>query len=338
MPALNRRKLAAAAFGLALVAALALPYLRPRPASRYTVTDLGVLPGDAVSSASGINNHGDIVGFSSSGEAYERRVFLYAHGRMAKAGQGEGVTYEGQPFINNSGQINRRQRLSSHAVLSRSESHQAIFYSGSQKIRFVMPLRWERADLLGMNDQGQVIGSYRQTIGNPSRISFVYDSKTRKFSTLPQPPGGWEGFAGSINDHGQIAGIAWQPGRDRAVLWNAGQPVFLPTVPGRDSSEGLGINNQGDIVGTAWSLPNAAAQYVNDYPQRWRLLVPFFKKQWENRAVFYKGGKAQDLNSLIPEDAGWTLEEANSINDQGQIVGEGLHHGLERAFLLTPMH
>ena len=32
--------------GFAVFAALFLPYLRPRPTTRYTVTDLGVLPGD----------------------------------------------------------------------------------------------------------------------------------------------------------------------------------------------------------------------------------------------------------------------------------------------------
>jgi probable HAF family extracellular repeat protein len=42
------------------------------------------------------------------------------------------------------------------------------------------------------------------------------------------------------------------------------------------------------------------------------------------------------LNTLIPEDADWNLEEASGINDHGQIVGYGLHHGQERAFLLTP--
>jgi len=45
----------------------------------------------------------------------------------------------------------------------------------------------------------------------------------------------------------------------------------------------------------------------------------------------------RDLSELIPAGRGWTLEEATAINDQGQIVGAGLHHGRKRAFLLTPI-
>jgi len=334
MPLLKHpRRLLLAALVLGVFLALLLPSLRPHSAPRYTVTDLGVLPGDTVSSASGINNHGDIVGFSGNDSYTGQQLFLYHHEQMTQLGPSK---FLGGPAISNSGQINPKQRLSSYAILSAFKQHHAILYSGSRKIDFIMPPGWETVMLRGVNDQGQTVGSYRQTIGNSSQAAFVYDSKTRKFSMLPQPPGGWKGFAEDINDHGQIAGIARQPGMERAMLWNASQPAFLPTVPGRDSSEGLGVNNQGEVVGTAGSQPNAAERFVNDYPQHWRLLVPFFKKQWENHAVLYKGGKAQDLNTLIPEDADWALEQANGINDKGQIVGQGLHHGQQRAFLLTP--
>ena len=43
-----------------------------------------------------------------------------------------------------------------------------------------------------------------------------------------------------------------------------------------------------------------------------------------------------DLNSLLPSaDQGWTLSEATSINDSGQIVGYGLLGGVETGFELT---
>jgi hypothetical protein len=317
--------------GLAVVFALLLPSLRPRPTPRYTVTDLGVLPGDTISSASGINNHGDIVGLSSN-DFDTTRIFLVRGGRMTSTGRLKPFGESDGPAINDSGQINHRLRLSSAASTSgyeKSLPHHAILYGGSRKIDFVVPTGWMRATLRGINEQGQIIGSR-------SQAAFVYDSKTHKFSLLPVPPGFREGSPESINDHGQIAGLAWLPGRERAVLWNAGQPVLLEGLPGMNDSKGESVNNQGEVVGTAWTELNAAAQYINDHPLRWRLLVPFFERQWQNRAIVYKGGKAQDLNTLIPEDADWNLEEASGINDHGQIVGYGLHHGQERAFLLTP--
>jgi probable HAF family extracellular repeat protein len=45
----------------------------------------------------------------------------------------------------------------------------------------------------------------------------------------------------------------------------------------------------------------------------------------------------QDLNSLIDPSSGWYLEDANGINDAGQIVGTGIDpSGMTEAFLLTP--
>src|SRR5438874_2687732 len=43
-----------------------------------------------------------------------------------------------------------------------------------------------------------------------------------------------------------------------------------------------------------------------------------------------------DLTTLLPPDSGWTLTEANGINDAGQIVGAGIHGEHLHAFLLTP--
>jgi probable HAF family extracellular repeat protein len=44
-----------------------------------------------------------------------------------------------------------------------------------------------------------------------------------------------------------------------------------------------------------------------------------------------------DLNSLIPENAGWTLSDAQAINDRGQIVGTArfTQTGTLRAFRFT---
>ena len=343
MPA-PKRRLLAVIFGLIVFLALLLPYLHPHPTPRYTVTDLGVLPGDTESCASGINNHGDIVGFSINASYTQQQLFLVRGDRMISLGLYDSHSEYDGPAINDSGKINRKQRIGSAASpagYEQSLPHHAVLYGGSRKVDFTLPPGWTMANLSGVNGLGQVVGTCRRLIiGSRSRAAFVYDSKTRKFLMLPLPPGfQGGGFPEGINDHGQIAGFAWQPGYiNQAVLWNAGQPVLLTGLRGMNDSRAEAVNNQGEVVGTAWSEPNAAAQFVNDHNIRLQLLVPVFQKQWKNRAVVYKSGKAQDLNTLIPEDADWTLEEANSINDRGQIVGNGLHHGQQRAFLLTPVH
>jgi probable HAF family extracellular repeat protein len=56
----------------------------------------------------------------------------------------------------------------------------------------------------------------------------------------------------------------------------------------------------------------------------------------EPHAFLWSGGAMRDLNSLIPANSGWVLEDATGVNDAGQICGEGTHKGKTRAFLLTP--
>ncbi len=56
-----------------------------------------------------------------------------------------------------------------------------------------------------------------------------------------------------------------------------------------------------------------------------------------SHAFLYSHGRMQDLNGLIPEESGWELMGAYSINNGGQIVGYGINHsGQQSFFLLTP--
>ena len=72
--------------------------------------------------------------------------------------------------------------------------------------------------------------------------------------------------------------------------WHAGKPYSIA----------LGINDAGQVVG--WSYTEGAV-----------CCSPFL----------YTGEQMYDLNTLIPADSGWVLEEATAINTSGQIVGTG---------------
>jgi hypothetical protein len=70
------------------------------------------------------------------------------------------------------------------------------------------------------------------------------------------------------------------------------------------------MNNHGQVVGRS-SLVTGS-----------RVLYPFL----------YSGGHVANLNSLLPLNSGWILDDAISINDAGEIVGGGTHNGLSRGF------
>lgn len=86
----------------------------------------------------------------------------------------------------------------------------------------------------------------------------------------------------------------------------------LGTLPGGTQSFAFGINNPGQIVGASDSSGGGL------------------------RAVIFEQGIVRDLNQLIPAGSGWTLISAKAVNDNGQIVGEGVLNGQQRAFLLRP--
>ena len=100
------------------------------------------------------------------------------------------------------------------------------------------------------------------------------------------------------------------------VLWGGGY------------SEALAINNQGLIVGNSTikdSLGNTYT-YLKDY-----------------RATLWDGTTTTDLNTFLDANtvsAGWVLNYANDINDNGWIVGSASNSLLgigSHAFILAPV-
>ena len=58
----------------------------------------------------------------------------------------------------------------------------------------------------------------------------------------------------------------------------------------------------------------------------------------DTHPFLYNNSTMTDLNTLIDPSSGWTLKNAQGINDAGQIVGIGTNpSGHRHAFLLTPV-
>ena len=98
-----------------------------------------------------------------------------------------------------------------------------------------------------------------------------------------------------------------------AFLYSGSTMTDLGTLGGTNSFAN-GLNGSGQVVGSSEVLGS---------PDR--------------HAFLDNGSMMTDLNSLIDPLAGWSLVDANSINDTGQIVGFGYHNAEAHAFLLTPV-
>ena len=309
------------------------------------ITDLGTLPGDQYSIAKGLNATGQITGASGNDLNDTSEVFLESNGHMGglgtlggSSGVGNAINASGQvagystradgtyhAFISSNGQltdigdlgggsavaygINDLGQVVGSAVTANHENHPFLYSNGQMTDLGTLGSSgndwWNVAQ--GINKAGAVVGTSYDKDGN--FFGFVwFNGKMHKLGTLGGP---WS-EAWAINNKGQITGMAYTPASSHAfITTGTGKLKDLGTIPGSDASWGLSINNSGAVVGYC--------PFADTY-----------------HGFIYKGGKIYDLNKFLPAGSGWELIFAEGINDNGQIVGLGMHNGQERGFLLTP--
>jgi len=97
--------------------------------------------------------------------------------------------------------------------------------------------------------------------------------------------------------------------RHAVVFQNGSVTDLTPNLPAPQQSFANWVNKSGQIVGGS-----AGAAFI-----------------WQN-------GVGTDLNTLIPAGSGITLTSADGVDDNGQIVANGMKTGSStgKTFLLTP--
>jgi probable HAF family extracellular repeat protein len=194
---------------------------------------------------------------------------------------------------------------------SKTAPPQAFVTSGG-KLR-VLPSQSSRLEFItrSINRSGDVAGNVLSSY--PRSTAFVYSRG--KISYLPGLPGRRDTVATAISADGDIAGFAasGDHGNYRAFLYHGGHMIDLGTVPGFEISMAAAINSSAVVVGEVRKSIGT-----------------------REHAAIFSGHHAVDLNGLVRMPAGVELTRANSINDNGQVVGYGLSHERMFAFLLTP--
>ncbi len=315
-------------------------------AELYRLTDLGTL-GGTQSYAYGINNAGQVVGWSTTPKEVQR-AFVYSSGTMADLGT-LGGTYSNATGINAAGQVVGTANTKDDAA------SRAFIYSNGT-MTDLGTLGGSTSGAFGINASGQVVGfSY---IGDATNHAFVYSNGTMTdLGTLGGS--GSDGFG--INDAGQAVGKAFikDDAADQPFVFSNGVMTDLGSLGGI-KSQALGINAGGDIVGWSTTAGGAAHAFVLSNGTMTDLgtlggissqangintagdVVGTFNTNpvgADLNAFLYRHGSLVNLNSLLDSNAnGWTLQEATAINDNRQIVGYGLNPlGQTRAFLMTPV-
>lgn len=312
--------------------------------AQYDIIDLGTL-GGTISSAFGINDAGQVVGTSTLPGDTESHAVLFDGSDLLDLGTLGGTGAAGFD-INIKGQIVGTSSLPGNQV------RHAFLHDGSAVID-LGTLGGENSYAYAINDYGQVVGfSYLKDF---SGRGFLYDGATMiDLSTL-----GATGYAYDINNDGHIVG---QGPQNHAFLFDGTAMTDLGTLGGTKSIA-TAINDNGWVVGLSDSYDgiydidhaflydgsamidlatpngdNLGISLANDINNSRQIVGKSTTDGFEEHAFLYDSLFGMvDLNQLISPESGWLLLEATCINNAGQIAGNGLLNGQDRAFLLDPV-
>jgi probable HAF family extracellular repeat protein len=334
-----RVALAVALLGLAAAPAIGTTW--------YTVQDLGALPGDTGSVATGLNNHGDVVGWSSGPGGYRGFVYTAGGGMVPLAG------LPGRPRsfprdINDQGDI-----VGTVDAGGVDPGHAVRWRGGVPQDLGTLPSGPYSAGW-GINNLGDVVGeSSTQVNGINVTHAFLY---TDNAGMVDLTPAADSAVAHDINDAGQVAG--YRAGSSyHAFRWQAGQLLDLGVLPGMAHSFGFAIEPGGGVAGSSKSASGNSehvARFTDalglqdlggsgEHNQAWgingALTVVGQLGQSGARAFVHSDAEGlRQLNELIDRSRGWVLQSAFDINEAGQIAGYGFNNFTQatHAVLLTP--
>jgi probable HAF family extracellular repeat protein len=325
-------------------------------AQTYTVTDLGTISGNSVSTGYALNNAGAVAGTSSTPTA--AIAALFTNGRVTNIstlgsnvsvatainGSAEVVgwnffysnpNFDPQAFLYSNGRmtsinspsvfpsgtealgINDSGEVVGTGYFTDGNFH-AFLYSGG-KMTDLGPRGAVQASAIAINNSGQIIGGYYLTSGAVGEFLIT----NGKMTTLPVPTGSYAVSAFAINDIGDIVGTNFfnSGAPPHAVKFTSGAWTDLGAINGAEASRATGINLSGQIVGTGFFRQT---QY---HPFKPGKHVPFISTS----------GGLVDLNTLIQTGTGFTLTDAVGINDSGQILCNATNAaGSKHAVLLSP--
>lgn len=341
----------------AISLSIGLIIVTPASALTYTAIDLGTL-GGRVGYATGINNTGQVVGYSYTTDSVH--AFITGANGVGMTDLGTlGGSASFANSINNAGQV--------AGVIPMAGGTQHAFITGANGVGMtdLSTLGGSSSRANGINNAGQVVGFSSLPT---DRLNHAFITGAGAMSDLGTLDGHDYGNIGSnafgINDSGQVVGFTLLGGdNDHAFITgpNGVGMTDLGTLGGPQSFAN-GINKAGQVVGSSSTVTSSShafitgangvgmtdlgtlggwgtsfAYSINNAGQvvgssdrcpcvLGSLLSPHAFVTGAN------GTEMTDLNSLVTLDSGIDLTDATGINDMGQIIANGSN---AHAYLLT---
>ena len=311
---------------------------------RYHYIDLGTL-GGTYSWSTGVNNWGQVVGFSET-KTGEFRAFLSTAKKMKQL---ESVDND---FFSKAWSINDRGQVVGFSLSSGGRRHALLWdHTGLYELE---TFAGDQSDAFSINRHGEIVG----WVAVPEETTKIIHAAlwNSKGLTDINPFQSDLSVASSINKRGDVVGTYLTPeGLLQAVFWNREGVHKLRTLGGEES-EAYWISDKGDIVGWCdlpdgdwhacfWTTSGdvldlgaldgiySEALSINDRGEV--VGTYYFDADLEDARAFIwtKKHGMQDLSGLVDLPDGVFVADATSINDFGWIAGT---NSLGTACLLIP--
>jgi probable HAF family extracellular repeat protein len=284
---------------------------------KFRPKHLGKFHGGEHSSASSINDAGEVAGEGNTAESIVPFVWTPRGGlRQSPLLAGDNC---GQAFgINSDGHV--------VGYSSGPNGKRAFLWTRGGRVRDLGILPGGNySSASDINDSDEVAGTSASAAGERA-VLWTTNGNIRDLGTLP---GDTSSEASAINNNGDVVGYSKGPRGMRAFLWTQASGMQdLGVLPGGNSSRALGINDMGAVVGTSTSSSGDRA------------------------FIWTRETGMRDLNSAASVTSGAVFVEAHAVNNAGQILvmGSPMHesHMSDKAtshcapappssFLLTPV-
>ena len=300
-------------------------------AQNYEIVGMGSLNHE--SSANGVNDRGQVVGYSDGVGGGPTQAVRWENG---------GLTALGRSYawdINSYGH-----------VVGQNQSNMALLWKWGQPIELGTLPGFSTSSAVAINDLNQVLCTATGGLG--LLASFVWEDEiVTELGTL----GGAKCKATDINNVVQVVGQSSAPsGLEHAFIWQDGVMTDLGLFEGDTTSLATAINNNGVVVGYSvgtngdtpciWTnnqidtLPRLGGdRWTYPYGLNDQGVIVGIASSIDlgERAVMWKNGEVIDLNTYA-FGTGWVLESALAINNRGWIIGVGRHDGHREGYVLIP--
>lgn len=261
-----------------------------------------------------INASGRAVGQWQATDTSPARTFTYT--------PGEGMRDLGQPWITPAA-IDDRGRVVGMTTFDAPGSPQVFVSDPTWGMRLFAPPA-PLSSVVGLLSDGVAIANRQDSFGDYTHAGYMIEGA---WSDLLMPSAASGDHAQDVNASGTVVGdlqYAYDAGMltiSRPFAYSQATGLtdltaFMPQVP--FTSFATAINDNDVVIGRGqWTPETGSFSFIHDLAT----------------------GTFVDLATALDplSSAGWSALALQDINDLGQIVGTGLFHGEQRAFLLSPV-